>query len=129
MKILVIDESPILRERLIEMLSDIKGIEVFGHHTEEESVLQSLKKLKPDALIFDGQISGGRGLAMLRRIKQGKHQPKIFIFSSEVNSAYSERYLKAGADYVFDKTKELKEIINKFSELVQQQVLTDSNNV
>lgn len=129
MKILVIDESPILRERLIEMLSEINGIEVIGHHAEEQAVLQSLENLKPDALIFDGQISGGRGLAMLRKIKKGKHQPKLFIFSGEVNSAYGDRYLKAGADYFFDKTKELKEMINKISELVQQTVLTNSNKL
>lgn len=120
MKILVIDESPILRERLIELLSAITGVEVFGQHAEEKAVLQSVKELKPDALIFDGQISGGRGLAMLRKIKKVKHQPKIFIFSNEANGAYREKYLKEGANYFFDKTKELRVMIEKFSELVQE---------
>lgn len=127
MKVLVVDDSSVLRERLVKVLSEIPCVEAFGHHAEEQSVLELLKTIRPQTLIFDAQISGGRGLAMLRKIKQaGGHLPTILIFSNETEDVYKEKYLKAGADYFFDKTKGLKPITNKFLELTEKARITDN---
>lgn len=120
MKVLVVDDSPILRERLVRMLSEIPSVEAFGQSVDEQRVLDSLPKLRPEAMIFDAQMSGGRGLAALGRIRQSGHVPIIFIFTNDANEKYKEKCLKAGANYFFDKSKELKEMMLKFTELVQQ---------
>lgn len=127
MRVLVVDDSPVLREKLVRVLSEIPCVEAFGHHAEEQAVLELIKTMRPETLIFDAQVSGGRGLAMLRKIKQeGEHLPTILVFSNETEDAYKEKYLKAGADYFFDKTKGLKQIIDKFLELAEQTKTTNN---
>lgn len=123
MKILVIDDSQILRERLIGMLCEIKGVQVFGHHAEEQEVLRLLNQMRPDALIFDAQGSSKKGgIGILQRIKQNEYLPTIFIFSNEMDDAYKKKYLMAGADYYFNKTNGLKQISDKFLELIENKM-------
>jgi CheY-like chemotaxis protein len=125
MKVLVVDDSSILRDRLVGMLSEIPFVEAFGQSVDEQGVLEILPRLKPEAMIFDAQMSGGKGLAALARIRQSGHVPIIFIFTNDANEKYKEKCLKAGADYFFDKSKELREMMLKFTELARQQGARD----
>ncbi len=120
MKVLVVDDSSLLRERLVEMLSEVPCVEAFGQDADEQTVLNTLLQLKPAAVIFDAQTSGGRGIAVLRKIRESEHQPTIFIFSNSGNEAYRRRCLEEGASFFFDKSTELKEMMVKFIELVGQ---------
>jgi len=120
MKVLVVDNSPLLRERLVELLSEVPCVEAIGQDADEQDVLKTLSQLKPAAMIFDAQISGGRGISVLRKIREGEHQPKIFIFTNGTSEAYRKRCLQEGACFFFDKSTELKEMLSKFKELVKE---------
>ena len=66
MKVFVADDSAVLRERVIEMLSDLPGIEIIGHAQDVSETLTAIKKLNPDVVILDIRMPGGSGMDVLQ---------------------------------------------------------------
>ncbi len=107
LKVLIADDSELLRERLTRLLSAIEGIEVAGEAPDGATALQQVQVLKPDVLILDLRMPGGSGIEVLQQIRQKGGRIKVIILTSFPYPQYRERCLAAGADYFFDKSEEL----------------------
>lgn len=119
MKILVADDSDMLRERIVGLLSGLDGIEVVGHAQAELEALQAISSYKPDALILDIQMILGRGIAVLTKIKQECPGMVVIILTNFTAFPYRKRCLEVGADFFLDKSTEigkLREIIQNLSD-------------
>jgi DNA-binding NarL/FixJ family response regulator len=106
LKVLVVDESLIVRERLMEMISELEDIEIVG---QEENLIQaqeSIHKFKPDAIIVDPCWPGENCMELLREIKKTYSNCKVIIFTSHTLPKYKEKCLATGADFFFDKPTE-----------------------
>lgn len=77
MKVFIADDSAIVRERLIEMLSGLKDVEVIGQAGSGVEALNSIQELKPDVVILDIQMPGGSGIDVLENIK--KEEPALLV--------------------------------------------------
>jgi DNA-binding NarL/FixJ family response regulator len=111
MRIFIADDSAIVRERLIEMLSDLKGVEIIGQAGEGLEALNSIQKLKPDVVILDIQMPNGNGIDVLQKIKKKRRRPILIILTNYSDSAYRTKCMDAGADFFFDKSTEFDEVI------------------
>ncbi|MBI3423054.1 MAG: response regulator transcription factor [Acidobacteria bacterium] len=107
LKVLIADDSALLRERLTRLLSAIEGVEVAGEAPDGATALQLAQVIKPDALILDLRMPGGSGIEVLQQIRQDGGKLKVIILTSFPYPQYRERCLAAGADYFFDKSEEL----------------------
>ncbi len=107
LKVLIADDSALLRERLSRLLSLIEGIEIAGAAPDGATALRLVQTLKPDALILDLRMPGGSGLEVLQQIRQAGVRLKVIVLTSFPYPQYRERCLAAGADYFFDKSEEL----------------------
>ena len=107
LKVLIADDSELLRERLTRLLSAIEGIEVAGEAPDGATALQQVQVLKPDVLILDLRMPGGSGIEVLQQIRQKGGRIKVIILTSFPYPQYRESCLAAGADYFFDKSEEL----------------------
>lgn len=107
LKVLIADDSELLRERLTRLLSTIEGIEVAGEAPDGATALELVQVLKPDALILDLRMPGANGMEVLQQIRQNGDKLKVIILTSFPYPQYRERCLAAGADYFFDKSEEL----------------------
>lgn len=107
LKVLIADDSELLRERLTRLLSAIEGIEVAGEAPDGAAALQMVQVIKPDVLILDLRMPRGSGIEVLQKIRQAGEQMKVVILTSFPYPQYRERCLAAGADYFFDKSEEL----------------------
>jgi DNA-binding NarL/FixJ family response regulator len=72
---------------------------------------------KPDLVIQDVQTADGSGLDLLATIKQIGRAPVVIVLTNDAYPAYRKAYLKAGADYFFDKSSEFDQIPNVLSTL------------
>ena len=53
MRLFIADDSEILRTRLIEMLSELKDIEIIGHAEDSHEAVEVVERLKPNVVILD----------------------------------------------------------------------------
>jgi DNA-binding NarL/FixJ family response regulator len=114
MKVFIADDSKVLCERLIEMLSDIPGIEIIGHAQDVAESLTSIKKLNPDIVILDIRMPGGSGIDVLQDIKKGRQAPMVIILTNYPYPQYRKKCLGLGADYFFDKSTEFEKVTELF---------------
>ena|ERR1043166_227236 len=117
-KVFIADDSIVLRERLLDMLRDIPGIEVLGCAEDGLHAIHCIRTLKPDAVVLDIQMPRGTGLDVLKNIKrEGRGGPMVVVFTNFPYPQYRKRALEFGADYFFDKTTEFEKLRDLFGQL------------
>ena len=110
MKVLIVDDSAVIRERLVTMLSEIKDVEITGQAQSPREAMEVMEKQKPDAVILDIRIHGGSGIDVLRDIKRNKQFPMVIMLSNYPYSQYRKRCKALGADFFFDKSTEFEKV-------------------
>ncbi len=117
MKVFIADDSKVLCERLIEMLSEVPGIEIIGHAQDVAGSLAAIKKLNPDIVILDIRMPGGSGMDVLQAIKQERQAPMVIMLTNYPYPQYRKKCLGLGADYFFDKSTEFEKVTELFKQL------------
>lgn len=97
-KVFVVDDHPIIREGLAQMINREPDLTVCGDAQEMHSALQSISTLKPDILIVDISLNGPDGLDLLKSIRGKDPALPVLILSMHDESIYAERALRAGAN-------------------------------
>jgi DNA-binding NarL/FixJ family response regulator len=119
-KIFIVDDSAVFRERLIEVLSGIPGLKVIGQAQNAQEAIKDIKKLKPDMVILDVRMLGRNGICIIKNIKKGKAAPLVIIFTNYPYSQYRKKCKEAGADFFFEKPIELQKVIEVLEKLIQR---------
>jgi len=117
MKVFIVDDSVVLRERVVEMLSEIPEIEIIGHAQNVPDALSALKKVNPDVVLLDIRIPGGSGMDVLQEIKKEKGAPMVIMLTNYPYPQYRKKCLGLGADYFFDKSTEFEKVTELFKRL------------
>ena len=118
MKVFLVDDSEILRERLLEILSEISGVEVVGQDGDPNHAIESILKLYPDVVIADIRMPGGSGIEVLQKVKRDNPRIKVIMFTNYPFPQYRRKCLAAGADFFFDKASEFDEVPRVLRQLI-----------
>src|ERR1051325_11629426 len=116
-KVFVADDSMVLRERLLEMLREIPGVEVLGCAEDGLQTIRCVRELKPDVVVLDIQMPCGTGLDVLKNTKHGTEGPVFVVFTNFPYPQYRKRALECGAEFFFDKTTEFEKLRELFGQL------------
>ncbi|HZO84814.1 MAG TPA: response regulator, partial [Verrucomicrobiae bacterium] len=68
--VFVADDSPSVRERLISLLTELPNVEIVGQTGAATEAIDSIRKLKPNAVVLDISMPGGGGMLVLETIKK-----------------------------------------------------------
>ena len=117
MKVLIVDDSKVVRERLITMFSELKGVEVIGQAENSAEAVEAIQKSKPEAVILDIRMPGGSGIDVLKRIKKEKPNLLVIMLTNYPYPQYRKKCMDAGADFFFDKSTEFEKVIEVFRNL------------
>ncbi len=96
-RVLVVDDHPIVRQGLVQMIAREQDMMVCG---EAESAFEALKAVgasSPDVAIVDLSLKGASGLELLKDIKVRYPKLPVLVLSMYDESMYAERALRAGA--------------------------------
>jgi two-component system response regulator AlgR len=116
-KVLIVDDEPLARERLQRLLSDIDGVDAINEADSGHTALAAIKTDSPDLILLDIRMPGIDGMELAHRIQGQKQRPYI-IFTT----AYSEHALDAfgvdAVDYLLKpiRKEKLAEAIRKVEE-------------
>ena len=104
MKILIVEDSEVVRERIQTMVSDIPGIQVVGHAVDEPGALECVNTLQPDVVTLDLNLRHGSGIGVLKAIKESHPGIKVMVLANDDGRYYEDICMRSGADCFFDKT-------------------------
>lgn len=96
-KILIVDDHPLVREGLALRLSTQRDLQVCGEAETEEEALALVQATCPDLIIVDISLKSGHGIELVKRVKAGFPAVKMIVLSGYQESLYAERALRAGA--------------------------------
>lgn len=96
-RILVVDDHPIVRLGIRQMLSAEAGLEICGEADSAESAMQSLRRTGADLAIVDLSLAGKNGLELIREMRDAVPALLILVLSMHDESLFAERALRAGA--------------------------------
>ena len=70
-RVLIVDDSVVMRRMLANMLTTLDGIEVIGSARDGLDALRKLDSLRPDLVTLDIEMPAPDGIEVLRRIRRG----------------------------------------------------------
>jgi len=111
MKILIADDSTVVRDRLVTLLTDVNGIEVVGQAKDATEARNLAEELRPDVAILDLRMPKGSGADVLRDIKKLDPTPKVIVLTNYPHPENRKKCIDRGADYFFDKSTEFKKVV------------------
>lgn len=124
-KVLLVDDHPMVREGMRRLLEGEGGFEVVGEVDSVEDALSELQNKKTDIVVMDIQLPGTNGVEGTRQMKARYPDIKVVIVS-----AYGEDYLvpsiDAGADGYLLKTLPPSELVKSMHQAALGQSPVDS---
>src|SRR5271165_854568 len=81
LKVFVVDDHPIVRQGLAQMINREPDLAVCGEAEEASSALQAIASAKPDILIVDISLSGPDGLELLKNVRLRHPSLPVLILS------------------------------------------------
>jgi DNA-binding NarL/FixJ family response regulator len=111
MEIFLVEDSPLLRVRLAEMLGAIPGATVVGEAECADLAIRDILAMQPDVVLLDLSLGGGTsGFEVLRAVCRAAPEIDIYMVSNFVAAPYRELAERLGARDFFDKTTELERV-------------------
>lgn len=92
MKIVLVDDHPIVREGLVSALDGRDGIDVAGSFGRAEEAIHESERLQPDAVVLDLELPGLSGLDAISRF----HAP-VLVLTAYAAEEDVRRAFEAGA--------------------------------
>ncbi len=111
LRVLIVDDSATIRVRLAGIFAAKEKIQVVGEAANAREGLELARSLRPDVVTLDVRMPGQSGLEVISRIKQLEPSPTVIVLTNFPYPAYRNRALDLGADFFFDKTTELHEVL------------------
>lgn len=117
LRVFLVEDNPLIRERLIESLTSTGRINVVGFAESEREAVDALSDGRWDAVLLDLQLKQGNGLGVLRAIGPSRpHGAKILVLTTYAIPQYRDRSLALGADAFFDKSREYDRAVDMLSD-------------
>lgn len=120
MHALVVEDSPQIAERLVELVSVPDRVEVVATAATEDEALAACDKHTIALAIVDLQLAQGTGFGVIRRLRAatGAHPACIVVLTNHAVPALKVAAFEAGADYFLDKSKDFATIPRLVGELL-----------
>jgi two-component system, NarL family, invasion response regulator UvrY len=96
MKLLIVDDHPIVRAGLRRLLSGEPGVDIEEAANGQEAVV-AFRDARPDLVILDLNLPGISGLEVLNRLRIEDPKARVLVISMYDNPIYVARLLEAGA--------------------------------
>jgi two-component system response regulator NreC len=96
-RILIVDDHPVVRAGLRMLLSVQPDMEVVGEASDGRAALEQAVELQPDVVVMDITMEGMGGLEATRGIKARAPESKVLVLTIHKSVEYLRRALEAGA--------------------------------
>lgn len=107
MKVFLVEDAPLLRERLEALIAAIPGASVVGHASGAREAVSGILAARPDAVVLDIHLTEGNGFDVLRGLRAAQFEPSVFVLTNYPTEAYRQTAVRLGARGFFDKSNDI----------------------
>ncbi len=97
-RVLIVDDHPIVRQGVRSVLANHADIEVVGEADGAASLFATLAALKPDVVLLDIRMPGQNGIEITQRLKREHPEVKVILLSTYDDEEFLFGALRAGAE-------------------------------
>jgi len=119
LRVYVVEDSAIIRKRLIDSLNALGHLDVVGYADSEDEALEAIGSVQPDVIITDIRLKRGNGIEVVRQVRADDlaPRPKVFVLTNYDYPEYRAQCEAAGADAFFDKSAEYNLLLSTLRQL------------
>ena len=107
MKVFLVEDSAMLRERLEALLTAIPGVRVVGHAAEAGPAIEGILAAGADAVVLDIQLAQGSGFDVLRALRERASHIAVYVLTNFASDGYRKAAERLGARGFFDKSNDI----------------------
>ncbi len=96
-RVIIVDDHPIFRMGMGELLNQEDDFEVCGLAEDIGSARKLIKEFSPELAIVDITLGGENGLDLVKEMAEEKDAPAILVLSMHDEQVWAERAIRAGA--------------------------------
>lgn len=112
MKLFIVEDSPMMKVRLIQMLEQIEVVKIIGEADNQVDAIAKISELKPDVVVLDIRLKEGNGLEVLKYIKTEMPSTVVIMLTNYPYVQYRDKSYSIGADYFFYKATEFTKVFD-----------------
>jgi DNA-binding NarL/FixJ family response regulator len=114
--IFLVDDSPVIYQRLEMLLAGIAGARLLGHVGAADIAVREILALRPEVVVLDLNLARGSGFDVLRQVVPQAPGIDFYVLSNFAHAAYRRMAESLGARGFFDKTQEFQRLIALLAE-------------
>jgi DNA-binding NarL/FixJ family response regulator len=117
-RIFLVDDHPLVREWLTNLINQQPGLKVCGEAESGREAREKILALRPDVAIVDIALKDSSGVELIKDLKQGCPEIAVLVLSMHEEPHYAERALRAGARGYVMKRETTKKVITAINEVL-----------
>jgi DNA-binding NarL/FixJ family response regulator len=110
-RVVLVDDHPLVRERLAEIIEAQPDLEVCGQAEDRHRAMEIVKAEKPDLVIVDLSLKNSHGLDLIKDLQALNPALAILVVSMHDEAVHAERVIRAGASGYITKQEATKRIM------------------
>jgi DNA-binding NarL/FixJ family response regulator len=123
-RILLVDDHPVLRQGLRTLLEGRQGWEVVGEASDGVEALEKVATLKPDVMVLDVTMPRMNGLQACRMIRKSTPELEILFVTQHDSAQMMREALEAGARGYVVKSNAARDLIAAVEAVSQHREFT-----
>ena len=121
-RVFVIDDQPIVRERLAELIEREKDLELCGEAEDVRQAMEQIERNKCDLVITGLSFKHSHGLGLIKDLRARFPRLRVLIFSIYDELLYGERAIKAGARGFVEKRATTRQLMVAIRQVLRGEV-------
>jgi DNA-binding NarL/FixJ family response regulator len=126
-QIVVVDDHPLFRHGLIQLLNSDDGFSVCGEASSAGEAMDVIRKAKPQLVVADLGLKGTNGIELTKMIVSEFPRVAVLILSMHDESLYAVRALRAGARGYVTKQEALGSVLEAVREVMNGRTYLSPN--
>ncbi|CAN5818918.1 LytTR family DNA-binding domain-containing protein [soil metagenome] len=120
MRVIVVDDEPLARDRLRRFLSGDAQVEIVAECADGPAAVEAVRKYQPDLLLLDVQMPGMDGFEVLREL--GRQAPPQVVFVTGHDEHAVKAFEARAIDYLLKPTNKVRlyESLRRVSERMEE---------
>ncbi|MCP2097162.1 MULTISPECIES: response regulator transcription factor [Actinosynnema] len=96
-RLLLVDDDPLVRAGLAWMLGGTPGVEIVGEASDGAEALRAVREKRPDVVLMDIRMPNLDGLTATERLRRTEHPPEVIVLTTFDTDEHLLRALRVGA--------------------------------